>query len=691
MAWHNDLDDAIRLHMSGRLRDAALKYHEILTKDDKNHEAIHLLGVIAAQEGRHGEAVQYISKAIALNRSNPNYFLNRGNAYNELDDHRNAIQDYDQAISLKPSYVNAHANKALALKKSGQIAQAIEVFNTTLALDNNYAEAHYNLGILHFEMRALVLAINCFQRAALLEPQNADIFFNLAIALRQNGHTREATSAFDHTLMLQPHRTEAYFGRGMAQHELKQFPLAIADFEKVIQLAPDFPYAYGRLLHAKMSICDWRDFKQTQASIATAVQQGRRIAEPFAWQATGHTADSLLNCNKIYAQDKFTSTARLSSYPRATNNRKIRLGYVSGEFGDQATSHLLISLLENHDRTKFEVYCFDNGDDDHSLMRRRLLSAIDALIPIRNMNDADAAQIINEKEIDILFNLNVYFGNQRNGIFAQKPSPIQVNYLGFPGSAGADYMDYIVADKTVIPTDEKRYYQEKVIYLPNSYQPSDISRQQHTDCGGRSDHGLPEESFVFCCFNNNYKITPDIFDIWTEILKSSPNGVLWLLSDSEHAKQNLRKEARIRGLDPDRLIFADRVDNARHLARHRHADLFLDTLPCNAHTTASDALWTGLPVLTCYGTTFPGRVAASLLKALNLPELVTHSLQEYRLKAIELANDRVSLLHLRDRLMEQRKTAPLFDAKLYARHFEKLIAKAYDNYLDGRACEDIEI
>ena len=373
------------------------------------------------------------------------------------------------------------------------------------------------------------------------------------------------------------------------------------------------------------------------------------------------------------------------------NHEKIRIGYLSGELREHATSHLIVGLLELHDNSRFEIYGIDNGWDDQSEIRQRINASVHSIIDIRRMSETLAAAAICENEIDILVNLNGYFGEPRTGVFANRCAAVQVNYLGFPGTLGASYMDYIIADRYVIPENHKEFYSEKIVYLPNCYQANDNKKKIGTYNFTRLELGLPEKGFVFCCFNNNYKILPDVFDCWMRILRQVDGSVLWIIEDNAIAASNLRKEAVARGISADRLVFAKRMPLSDHLARHRLADLFLDTLPYNAHTTASDALWAGLPVLTCLGQTFPGRVAASLLNAIHLPELITTTLEAYEQMAIELATYPERLAATKHKLAENRLTTPLFDTKLFTKHIEAAYTVMYQRHQAGLAPDHITI
>jgi predicted O-linked N-acetylglucosamine transferase (SPINDLY family) len=423
--------------------------------------------------------------------------------------------------------------------------------------------------------------------------------------------------------------------------------------------------------------CDWADYDENLNKIFHLVNQGRKGAEPFGFQGISSSEELLKKCAEIYSNNNFPPLGNLSKFSQYQHH-KIRIGYLCGEFRNQATSILMTRVWELHDQSKFEIFAFDNGWDDGSEYRQRITGAFGNVFDITRLSDLDAAKLIQDNEIDILINLNGFFGFARQGIFSYKPAPIQVNYLGFPGTMGIKYMDYIIADKVVIPEESKIHYIEKLAYLPNSYQANDDLRKISDRKFSKAELGLPEDAFIFACFNNNYKITPTIFDSWMRILSLVQGSVLWLLADNPMAKDNLIKEALARGIDSCRLVFAERLPISEHLARHGLADLFLDTLPYNAHTTCSDALWAGLPILTLKGSAFPGRVSASLLNAVGLSELITHTEDEYEALAIELAKNPNKLADIKLKLTNNRLITPLFDTQLFTNNLEAAYIKMYE-------------
>ena len=542
--------------------------------------------------------------------------------------------------------------------------------------------------------RALILrdmgryedALMTYNRALTLEPGNATVWNSRGTLLREMKQPEEALANFDRAAQLKPNFVEALYNRGVLQWAaMERYDAAIADLQQVLALDPDHDYARGELLHVQMYGADWRDYARQKALIDGGVRAGRRVARPFLYQAVSDAPADLQACSRIFAAHRYPPTPMWGHTKR--EHRKIRLGYLSGEFREQATAYLMAGLYEMHDRDRFEIIAFDNGGSDNSPMRVRLEAAFDRLIDISRLTDRAAAERIHAEEIDILVNLNGYFGLPRMGVFACKPAPIQVNYLGFPATLGAPYIDYILADRTVIPESERRYYTEQVVWLPDTYQVNDSKRPIMEDIPTRAQVGLPDKrpdnGFVFCNFNQSYKLTPGTFAVWSKILMQVDGSVLWLLEGTPRFRENLRREAERSGVSAGRLIFAPVIPTHAHLARLKLGDLFLDSLPYNAHTTASDALWTGLPLLTCRGTAFAGRVAASLLGAAGLPELVTENWQDYERLAVALAGDAARLSDLRERLAQNRLTCALFDTDRFRRNIEAAYLKMWDGWQRG--------
>jgi predicted O-linked N-acetylglucosamine transferase (SPINDLY family) len=613
--------------------------------------------------------LRLIGRALELNPNDPAAHLNLGNAFMDLKRPEEALARYDRALALRPDYVDALTNRGGALRQLKRLEEALAAYDRALAFMPDLSIAWNNRGNVLQDLHRPEEALASYDRALAFLPDYAEALNHRGNALRALKRPEEALASFRRALALRPDLADALASLGDTLLELLRPNEAADALARLVEIRPDHDYARGNLLYARMQCCDWAAYRSDVAEVERDVGAGKRAVTPFAFQAMSRSPENLRLCSKTYAADRYPPQSPLWTGERHDNPR-IRLGYLCGEFRTHATSMLMAGLFESHDRNRFELFAFDNGFDDGTPMRRRVGKAFDSFIDISRASDLDAARLIRDRRIDILVNLNGYCGLSRTGVFAHRPCPVQVNYLGFPGTIGADYIDYIVADRIVIPDDEHRYYSEKVVVLPDCYQVNDSKRSLAEVTPNRKEAGLPESGFVYCCFNNNHKLTPELFDVWMRLLAKVEGSTLWLIEDNAVVAGNLRREAQRRGIAPERLVFAPRVNVETHLARHRLADLFLDTLPYNAHTTCSDALWAGLPVLTCIGSAFPGRVAASLLQTAGLPELVTHTLEEYETLALRLATNPSMLSDLKSKLAGNRATSPLFDTDRFRGHIE---------------------
>lgn len=703
-----------------RLCELALKH------DRDNANALHLFGVLNAIRNDFPKALKFLNRALKTNPHHPDLLVDKGKVLTEIGQTENAMLCFDKALSINERHTAALEYKASTLLLLKRPEPALGLLDSLLQIVPNHVRALNNRGLALEELGRYDEAIDSLKLAIASDPQNPEIWVNLGNVLCKSKWYNEALVAYQNAITINPDFAEGWLGRGNALGWLKNYEDAFAASEKVLAIRPDLaeawnlrggiyaklrnpqeaavayaeamrrdqqlPFVKGNLLHQKMLCCDWSNFENLVAEIERDIELNRPSAEPFGWQGVANSERSLQQAAQIYSAKRFPHNFSDSvSYHAPESPRKIRVGYLSAEFRVHATSHLLTGVLEEHDDTNFEVFIFDNGWDDNSDIRRRIEASAHKIVDVAPLSDALAVGAIRKAGIDILINLNGYFGDHRMGIFARRAAPIQVNYLGFPGTLGCDYIDYIIADRFVIPENRKSFYTEKVVYLPDSYQPNDNTKIIGASGFTRQELGLPEQGFVFCCFNNSYKIVPEIFDCWARILKQVDKSVLWLLKANASVVANLINEAKARGVDPARLVFADRMPLADHLARHRLADLFLDTLPYNAHTTASDALWAGLPVLTQIGTTFPGRVAASLLNAVGLSEFVVRTQQEYEKTAINLAANPNELAVIKNRLAQNRSTAPLFNTRQFTRRIEDAYRAMYIRYQQGLAPDHISI
>ncbi|MFL6571133.1 MAG: tetratricopeptide repeat protein, partial [Burkholderiales bacterium] len=582
------------------------------------------------------------------------------------------------------------------------------------ALDPGNADGWLNLASCRRRAGALTEALACCERSIAARPEHPDGWSSRGAALLDLQHPEEALASCDRAIALQGGHAEAWSNRGIALNALLRFDEAIASYRKATKLDPrsaqawtnlavaladlarheesaacydralalkTLPFALGDRLRAKLQCCDWADFDAACDRTLAAVDAGERAASPFSLLAIASSPAQQRRCAETYMRELFPTTS--SPLPSKRKPGRVRVGYFSRDFRNNALSYVLAGLFEQHDRTRFELFAFSFGPQVVDAMRRRVEAAFEHFLDVSAKTDDGIAQLARELGIDIAVDLKGLSGYARSGIFARRAAPVQVNYMGYPGTMGAPYMDYLMADRVVVPERELPHYAECVVWLPHTYWANDWKRPIALRTPTRAEAGLPERAFVFCCFNNPAKITPDAFAVWMRLLAAVEGSVLWLLDHNAAATRNLRAEAQVRGIAPARLVFAPQLEPSEHLARHRVADLVLDTFNYNAHTTAADALWAGLPVLTCPGHTFASRVGASLLHALGLPELIASSRTEYETLALAFATDRERLGAIRKKLARNIPTHPLFDTALFARHIEAAYRAMHERCLQG--------
>ncbi|QWE00197.1 tetratricopeptide repeat protein [Polynucleobacter sp. JS-Mosq-20-D10] len=636
-------------------------------------------------------ALDVLKKAIQLRPDIPEAWSNKGIALNNLNLYLESINAYNEAIKLAPSYHEAWSNKSVPLNKLKRFLEASEACDKALTLKPDYAEAWMNKGVTLQELKRYDEAIAHYDKALTLKPDYAEAWMNKGVTLQELKRYDEAIAHYDKALTLKPDYAEAWTNKGASLHELKRYDEAIAHDEKALSLKPDIDWVSGYLLHTKMKICSWLGLAESLEDISKKIVANEKVTNPFPLLALTDNASLHKQSAEIYIQSRYPFNPVLGSILKRPQSQKIRVGYFSADFHNHATGYLMAELFELHDKSQFELVGFSFGPIANDEMRQRLEKSFDQFIEVGRKSDVEVAKLSRDLNIDIAVDLKGFTQDARTGIFSYRAAPIQVNYLGYPGTMGADYIDYIIADKTLIPLDSQPCYSEKVIYLPNSYQVNDRKRFISDGLLTRQELGLPEHGFVFCCFNNNYKILPETFDGWMRILKAVEGSVLWLFQDNSWASENLKKEADKQGIAADRLVFAERLPLSEHLARHRQADLFLDTLPYNAHTTTSDALWCGLPVLTLMGESFASRVSASLLNAIALPELITTNQEEYESLAIDLAMNPNKLADIKNKLANNRLTTPLFDTSLFTKNIEAAYIKMMERYQADLKLDHISI
>jgi len=718
------IQEGFALYQQGRFGEASKICETVLKIDRRNFNALAIMGTVTAQQRQFEKAISWLRAAINVNDKVEYIHNSLGNVFKELKRFGEALASYDNAIRLKPDYAEVYSHRGAVLVELNRLDEAMASYDKAIALKPDYSDVHYNLGNALKKLKRLDQALASFDKAILLKPNFADAYNNRGNVLGDLKRLDEALASCNKAIGLNPDYAEAYNNRGVVLRELLRFDEALASHDKAIALKPDYAEAhgnrglvltglkrldealvsygkadtlkadtefFGHYLNTKMMICDWKMLPVELQKLATDVAAGKKASPPFVVLGVLDSPQLQKASAKTRGDISFPKDEGLGPITKRPPHKKIRIGYYSADFHEHATAYLMAELFEAHNTDSFEVYGISFGRDSQDNMRRRLSSAFHRFLDVRIKTDREVAQLSRDLGIDVAIDLKGYTLDSRPGIFANRCASVQVNYLGFPGTMAADYFDYIIADKTVIPEQSKSDFTEKVVYLPYSYQVNDSKRAISDRVFTKQEVGLPETGFVFCCFNNNYKILPATFDGWMKILLAVEGSVLWLLQDSSTAAGNLRREAEARGVHSSRLIFAERMQLDHHLARHRLADLFLDTLPCNAHTTASDALWAGLPVLTCMGRSFAGRVAGSLLRAIELPELVTHTPLEFETRAIDLAKDRAKLQLLKSKLEANRFTTPLFNTRLFAKHLEAAYEVMFRRYQAGLPPADFEV
>jgi len=668
-----------------RLDEAVASYDKAIALKPGYAEAFNNRGGALKELKRHDEAVASYDSAIALRPNYADALYNRANALTEVKRYEEAVASCDQAIALRPDLAEAFNNRGNALKELRRFDEALASYERAIALKPDFADAFNNRGNVLKDLKRFDEALTSYETTVALQPKHADAFFNRGIALSELRRLDAAIASYDRAIALKPDHAEAFYNRGTAFLTLKRLDDAVASYAKAVALKPDINHLKGIHLHAKMHICDWADFDENCSHLKIALEKGVAASYPFQLLACPSSPADQLKCAKLYVADRCPPFPDPLWHGERYGHERIRVAYLSADLRDHPVAYLAAGLFERHDRARFEPIAVSFKPATPSPMRERLKASFDRFIDAETMSDQDVAKLVRDLEVDIAVDLNGFTDGSRPGVFAQRPAPVQVNYLGYAGTLGQDYCDYIVADRFVVPEASHEHYAEKIVYLPDTFMVADNGRKISSRTPSRTEAGLPDSGFVFCCFNNSFKITPNVFDLWMRLLRQIDGSLLWLSTTNASAANNLRREAEKRGVPGERLVFAPRVAlNEEHLARLRLADLFLDTLYYNAHATANDALWGGLPVLTCEGATFASRVAGSLLQAVGLAELITGSLEDYEALALRLARDPALLAAFKQKLAHNRDTYPLFDTGRYTRHLESAYTTMWERAQRGK-------
>ncbi|MBB3213368.1 putative O-linked N-acetylglucosamine transferase (SPINDLY family) [Herbaspirillum sp. Sphag1AN] len=687
-AW---LNYGVSLTNLGRYEEALSCYEKVFALEPRFPKAWVNYGTVLYKMARYQDALAAYDKALALVPDHAESWSNSGAALAKLEGYQAAVGAYEKALSLNPALAETWFNYGVALRRLERYTDALAAYNKALEIDPSQADAWKESGNVFYALRWYEAALTALDKALAISPSDADIWMSKGAVQMAMQHSQEALTSFEQAITLQPQSASGWLQKGWSLSLQRRYDEALVAYEQALTVQPDQDWLYGNWVHCKLLLCDWRDYTSNVAKLHSLIAENFNTAEPFAVLAT--TDDPLIEmqCAQRYTQALYPDKRDSTAWPTATRGSRIKIAYFSADLHQHATAHLIMELFELHDRTRFEIIAFSFGAPSEDSARQRITTAVDQFIDVREKSDQEIVALSRSLGIDIAVDLKGYTTQSRMGIFAHGAAPLQVSYLGYPGTVGAPYMDYIIADATVIPPELSRFYSEKIVRLPHSYQVNDRTRKIADNIFSRAELGLPEQGFVFACFNSSYKITPDCFDIWMRLLDQVPGSVLWLFEDTPGVTSTLRVAAGDRGINAERLVFAPRLDAPLHLARHRQADLFLDTFNYNAHTTASDALWAGLPVLTKQGNTFASRVAASLLTAIGLPELITTSNEEYAALAIQLASNSELLASFKLRLSTNRLSYPLFDSSKFTRHIESAYHAMHERRLKGLEPAHIDI
>lgn len=673
---------------SQRLDEAAKLIRQAIELDPNDSSAYSNLGMVLEDLNKLGEALSVFNKAIKINSQDVAAYLNRGNVLQKMGRWPEALENYDTIIKLAPQYADAHNNRGNVLRELKKYNEAIDSFDTAIRLSPHFAQAINGKGIVLNDLGRSEEAIQHHAQAIQIKPDYADAFNNRGMAFMKLRLNDLAKKDFDHAIKLNPLLAQAYANRGGLAQAEDRHEIAAIEFEKTLSTDPSMKKIIGLLIHSKMHRCHWNEFEKSRQDFLGLIDREECITNPF----TSLTLTDSLRLQKKSAEYEVRHVIPerniLGPLRPYENHQKIKLGFFSADLREHAVTYLTAELFEKFDKNIFEIFAFSVDMPHQDSMKQRISSACDHFIEVGKETDQAVAAIARKMEIDIAIDLGGFTKDNRLGIFSYRAAPVQISYIGYLGTTGAPYMDYILADKTLIPEQSREFYSEKIAYLP-SYQVNDSKRIISDRVFTRKEFGLPETGFVFCCFNNNYKLTPATFDHWMSILKLAQDSSLLLYSSHIEIENNLKNEAAIRGVDPSRIFFCPQLPRAEYLARYRIADLFLDTLPYNAGTTASDALWAGLPVLTLTGESFASRICASILNSIDLPELITETSDEFVKQAVELAHDKEKLNLIKYKISQHRHTTPLFNSELFCKNLEVVLKEMHRRSLAGLSPDHI--
>ncbi len=686
-AWNNRGSALRRL---GRTDEALESYGRAIAARADYADAHNNRGAALISLGRHEEALASCDRALALCPNHAEAHNNRGAALEKLRRYNEALDSYDHALRLLPDYAEALVNRGIALHALERFDEALSGFAHALAVAPNNLSAYKSRSVTLRALRRHEEAMGSCDRALEMNPRFADGHFSRGVILHDLKRFHDALESFDRALLLGRRDTDTYRNRAIVMEALGYREEAVASYERAVALDPQARYLRGVCRHARMRICDWSGLETDVAELTAGIERGEAVTSPFSCLSLIDSPALHRKAAEIWVREECSPRVPLPPLARQPRHEKIRVAYFSADFRNHAVAALAAELFESHDSSRFELSAFSLGPDLRDELRTRVEAAFDRFLNVGGLCDEQVATLARQLEIDIAVDLGGYTQDARPRIFALRAAPIQVSYLGYLGTMGGDFMDYLIADPVLVPPDCRRHYAEKIAYLP-SYQVNDSQRPAPDRTFTRAELGLPANGFVFCCFNASYKITPQTFDSWMRILAAVPGSVLFLLAGNETIRRHLHREAANRGIKPDRLVFGGPLPVGQYLARYRVADLFLDTLPYNAGTTASDALWAGLPLLSCPGESFAARMAASLLTAAGLPELIASNRRDYERLAVELATEPRRLAVLKKRLADNLAQSPLFDTSAVTKNLETLYGRMYERHQAGLPPEHLQL
>jgi len=681
---------ALICFQNGKINEAEEICFKLVKKNTKNINFLLLLGVIYFKKKKNLKSIEIFNKIIKQNPHNYQAFFNLGNVFLSVKEFNKSLECYNKAILINPEYKKAYNNRGNVMRELGMLNQAVKNYDKAITIESNNPDLYVNRGTIFYELKNFSKASKDYIKAIHLKKNYAEAYFSLANVFNETGANKDAIENYKTAIKINPNYAEAFNNLGNLYNKLKKYHEAIICFEKAIRINPNFNFLYGTLIQTKCIICDWKSFKKDIKNLEKNIEIKKKTTPPFLTLSLFDSPQIQKNASIIWCEDKFFKSKYIY-FENKKNNKKVRIGYYSADFGEHAMSYLLANLFELHDKSKFEIIAFSFVNHSESKIGKRVSNSFNKFFDVSLKSDEEIVELSKNLNIEIAVDLMGFTKKNRFSIFHKRCSPIQVNYLGYPGTLGNTNIDYIIADKIIIPKKNEKFYSEKIVYLPNTYQVNDSKKKISKKFLSKKEFGLPENSFIFCCFNQNYKINPKIFNIWMDLLLEVKNSTLWLIEDNEISIKNLKKEAEKKMVNQNRIIFAKRLPNEKHLARHKLADLFIDTFPYTAHTTGSDALWSGLPLVTLKGETFASRVASSLLNAVNLPELVTTSYEEYKELAIKLSLNPKLLQTFKQKLEINISEKPLFNTKLFVKNIESAFIQMHDRYYKGMPKENIYI